>query len=128
LSVSFKRYCYLATERNIMVKSVFDETYELLNSIGVVATQTEFYRDWLNKSESYFRCLRFHKRQPSTQTIAICSSKLKHYSRLLEAKGDNKSKLLANDFSNLSQNLDDVIYSTSKSKWMRNVKEKETLH
>ena len=111
-----------------MVKSVFDETYELLNSIGVVATQTEFYRDWLNKSESYFRCLRFHKRQPSTQTIAICSSKLKHYSRLLEAKGDNKSKLLANDFSNLSQNLDDVIYSTSKSKWMRNVKEKETLH
>ena len=111
-----------------MVKSVFDETYELLNSIGVVATKTEFYRDWLNKSESYFRCLRFHKRQPSTQTIAICSSKLKHYSRLLEAKEDNKSKLLANDFSNLSQNLDDVIYSTSKSKWMRNVKEKETLH
>ena len=45
-----------------MMKTVFDETYELLNSIGIVATQTEFYRDWLNRSESYFRCLRFHKR------------------------------------------------------------------
>ena len=113
-----------------MVKSVFDETYELLNSIGVVATQTEFYRDWLNRSESYFRCLRFHKRQPSTQTIAICSSKLKHYSRLLEAKADDKSKLLANNFSNLSQNLDNVIYSTSKSKWMNTVNEKvnTTVH
>ena len=66
-----------------MSKSVFTETFELLNSIGVVQTQNEFCVDWLNKSESYFRCLRFHKRQPST---------------------------------NLSQNLDDVIFTASKSK------------
>jgi hypothetical protein len=107
-----------------MSKSVFTETFELLNSIGVVQTQNEFCVDWLNRSESYFRCLRFHKRQPSTQTIAICSSKLKHYSRLLEAKADDKSKLLANNFSNLSQNLDDVIFTASKSKWMNTVNEK----
>ena len=110
-----------------MMKTVFDETYELLNSIGIVATQTEFYRDWLNRSESYFRCLRFHKRQPSTQTIAICSSKLKHYSRFLEAKADDKSKLLANNFSNLSQNLDDVIFTASKSKWMTNMETQKTM-
>ena len=111
-----------------MSKSVFTETFELLNSIGAVQTQNEFCVDWLNKSESYFRCLRFHKRQPSTQTIAICSSKLKHYSRLLEAKADDKSKLLANNFSNLSQNLDDVIFTASKSKWMTNMETQKTMY
>jgi hypothetical protein len=49
---------------------------------------------------------------------------------LLEAKEDNESKLLADNFSNLSQNLDNVIYSTSKSKWMNTVNEKvnTTVH
>ncbi len=34
------------------VKTVINETYTLLNSIGVVNSKTEFYKDWLNRSES----------------------------------------------------------------------------
>ena len=44
---------------------VFKETYTLLNKIGVVDTKREFCRDWLNRGDSYFRCLKHHQKLPS---------------------------------------------------------------
>lgn len=37
------------------VKTVINETHTLLNSIGVVNSKTEFYKDWFNRSESNMR-------------------------------------------------------------------------
>ena len=76
----------------MQTKAVFDDTYKLLNSIGAVESKKEFYKDWLNRSDSYFRCLRFKNKQPSTQILALCSSKLKHYSTVLIQKTDADSK------------------------------------
>jgi len=39
-------------------KTVFESTYALLKSVGVVDTKKEFYADWCGTSESYFRCLK----------------------------------------------------------------------
>ena len=111
-------------------KAVFDDTYKLLNSIGAVASKKEFYKDWLNRSDGYFRCLRFKNKQPSTQTLALCSSKLKHYSIVLTQKTDDDSKQLANSFASLAKKFDAIIYSTSKAKWMDLMEENasETIH
>ena len=111
-------------------KAVFDDTYKLLNSIGAVASKKEFYKDWLNRSDSYFRCLRFKNKQPSTQTLALCSSKLKHYSIVLTQKTDDDSKQLANNFASLANKFDAIIYTTSKAKWMDLMEDKasDTIH
>lgn len=99
-------------------ENVLTETYRLLTDIGVVSTRKEFNRDWLGVSESYFRCLRFNKKQPSTQTLATCSSKLKHYSFLFEQRSDANSRVLANQFSSLASRLDSIIHTNSKIKWL----------
>ena len=61
-------------------EAVFEETYTLLNKIGVVDTKREFCRDWLNRGDSYFCCLKHNQKPPSVSAIVVCSSKLKHYS------------------------------------------------
>ena len=99
-------------------ENVFTETYDLLTNIGVVSTRKEFNRDWLGVSEGYFRCLRFNNKQPSTQTLATCSSKLKHYSLLFAQRSDTESKVIANKFSSLATRLDSIIHAKSKSKWV----------
>ena len=48
---------------------VFEETYTLLNKIGVVDTKREFCRDWLNRGDSYFRCLKHNQKPPSVSKI-----------------------------------------------------------
>ena len=77
------------------IKTVINETYSLLSKIGVVNSKTEFYKDWLNRSESYLRVAKFNNKQPSTHTLAVCSSKLKYYADLLKKKDDTQSKCVA---------------------------------
>ena len=100
-------------------KMIFEETYTLLNAIGAVQTKKEFYRDWLNRGESYFRCLKHSQKPPSVSAIAVCSSKLKHYSEALKQKADNDSRKLASDFEVLSARLDSAMYQQSKHVWMK---------
>ena len=76
--------------------TTINELYEALHSEGIVTTRKEFYKDWLNRSECYFRHLKLHNKTPSADTLAICSSKLKYYSSLLEK---TRHKNLASDFS-----------------------------
>ena len=97
---------------------VFEETYRLLNKIGVVDTKREFYR-----GDSYFRCLKHNQKPPSVSVIAVCSSKLKHYSEALKQKADNDSRKLASDFEVLSARLDSAMYQQSKHVWMKQMAE-----
>jgi len=104
-------------------ENVFEETYTLLNRIGVVDTKREFCRDWLNRGDSYFRCLKLNQKPPSVCVIAVCSSKLKHYSKALKQKADDDSRKLASEFDVLSARLDSAMYQQSKHVWMKQMAE-----
>ena len=53
---------------------VFEETYTLLNKIGVVDTKREFCRDWLNRGDSYFRCLKYNQHHLSVLSLYVVVS------------------------------------------------------
>ena len=71
-------------------QTALNEIYDTLSTIGVVDTKREFYIDWLNRSEGYLSALKHYDKQPSADALAICSSKLKHYSKLLQQKNNTK--------------------------------------
>ena len=64
-----------------MQTTVLTEVYELLRSIGAVANEAEFSRDWLGRSESYVRGLRFKGLGASTGSLEIFASKLQYYGK-----------------------------------------------
>ena len=107
-----------------------NEIYNKLSSIGVVDSKREFYKDWLNRSEGYVRWLKHSNKQPSADTLAICSSKLKHYSRLLTQKKDTKFVELATLFNDYSYKLDVMIFDNSTTKWMELMEDdsNKTIH
>jgi len=111
-------------------QSALNEIYDTLSNIGVVETKREFYEDWLNRSEGYLRALKHYDKQPSADTLAVCSSKLKHYSKLLQQKNTTQMTELASVFANYSTKLDLIICDNSTSKWMRLMedKAKATVH
>jgi len=113
-----------------MDNHTLNEVYTKLSSIGVVDSRREFYKDWLNRSEGYVRWLKHTNKQPSADTLAICSSKLKHYSRLLTQKKDAKFVELASVFSDYSTKLDLMIFDNSTTKWMELMEDdsNKTIH
>ena len=111
-------------------QTALNEIYDTLSNIGVVDTKREFYEDWLNRSEGYVRYLKYNNKQPSTDALAICSSKLKHYSKVLQQKNTSKMMKLASVFATYSTKLDLMICDNSTSKWMKlmNDKSNTTVH
>ena len=111
-------------------QTTINEIYSNLAAKGIVATKKEFYKDWLNRSESYFRYLKHSDKKPSADALAICSSKLKHYSILLKQKKQSHYYTLANEFSDYSNKLDLLIFDNSKTKWIERMEKEEskTLH
>ena len=111
-------------------QTALNEIFNTLSNIGIVDTKREFYEDWLNRSEGYVRYLKHAKKQPSTDALAVCSSKLKHYSKLLQQKNTTQMTELASVFANYSTKLDLIICDNSTSKWMRLMedKTKATVH
>ena len=105
-------------------KHTINELYQTLLAKGIVSTRKEFYRDWLNRSECYFRYLKLKNKAPSADTLAICSSKLKHYSQLLEK---TQHQHLASDFTRFSKKLDEVIFANAQVKWL-NLTENSTTN
>ena len=57
-----------------MNNEVLCEIYGLLKSIGAVQNESEFCKDWLKRSDSYMRQLRFNQAVASTTCLAICAS------------------------------------------------------
>ena len=111
-------------------QTALNEIYSKLSEFGIVDTRKEFYEDWLNRSEGYLRALKHSNKQPSADALAICSSKLKHYSRLLTQRKGSKFVELASLFNDYSYKLDVLISENSKTKWMDLMEKKsdETIH
>ena len=102
-----------------MKKSVIEDVIETLNHHKLISSESEFSRDWLGRSESYMRGLRFHKKQPSISCIAICASKLQHYGELLARTGMHE--VLSQRFIELSETCHRCINEESASLWLRDV-------
>ena len=77
-----------------MSKTVLFEVFEVLKSQRLVSAENEFSKDWLARSDSYLRGLRFHDAEPSIATMALLASKLQYYGeRLLRQKTEQHHNL-----------------------------------
>ena len=99
-----------------MQRTVLKEVYELLRNIGAVANEAEFSRDWLGRSESYARGLRFKGVGASTGSVAICASKLQHYGNRMCESGVHSE--LGKQFLQLSAECHNTINEEAEAQWM----------
>ena len=98
-----------------MQRTVLTEVYALLKTIGAVANEAEFSRDWLGRSESYVCGLRF-KGFASTGSIAIYASKLQHYGkRMYESSAHSE---LGKQFIELSRECCNTINDEAEAQWL----------
>ena len=99
-----------------MQTTVLTEVYALLKTIGAVANEAEFSRDWLGRSESYARGLRFKGLGASTGSVAICASKLQHYGlRMCESSAHRQ---LGKQFLELSRECHNTINEEAEAQWL----------
>ena len=99
-----------------MQRTVLTEVYALLKTIGAVANEAEFSRDWLGRSECYMRMLRFKGVGASTGSVAICASKLQHYGlRMCESSAHSK---LGKQFLELSRECYNTINEEAEAVWL----------
>ena len=99
-----------------MQRTVLKEVYELLRNIGAVKNEAEFSRDWLGRSESYARRLRFKGVGASTGSVAICASKLQHYGkRMYESSAHGE---LGKQFIELSRECCNTISDEVEAQWL----------
>ena len=98
---------------------VIDEVFDLLKSIKAVASESEFARDWLGRSECYLRSVRFNRSEPSVATIAICASKLHHYGRIL--LGQRQHRWIGERFLLLSERCHQQINLKSRAAWLKDL-------
>ncbi|WP_349370498.1 DUF6626 family protein [Salinarimonas sp.] len=89
---------------------------ETLVAHNLVSSEREFSRDWLGRSESYMRGLRFHNKQPSVSSIAVCASKLQHYGERLAQTGMHEE--LSKRFIQLSEACHRYINAESTASWL----------
>ena len=99
-----------------MQTMVLTEVYALMKTIGAVANEAEFSRDWLGRSESYVRGLRFKGVGASSGSIAICASKLQHYGkRVFESSAHSE---LGKQFLELSRECHNMINEEAEVLWL----------
>ena len=99
-----------------MQRTVLKEVYALLKRIGAVANEAEFSRDWLGRSESYVRGLRFKGIGASMGSVAICASKLQHYGkRMFESSAHSE---LGKQFLELSRECHNMINEEAEALWL----------
>ena len=97
--------------------SAIKELYKTLASVGIVENLKEFNEDWLNRGEGYLRYLKHNKKQASVSALAICSSKLKHYSRLMRKSQKQRYSDLIDAFEKNANRFDTMIMEQSHIKW-----------
>ena len=91
------------------------EVFGLLKEIGIVQNEKEFCKDWLKRSESYMRQLKFNRAKPSTSCLAICASKLNHYGNRMVVSG--KHEHLGTKFIELSNKCNKQINEEAEAIW-----------
>ena len=99
-----------------MQRTVLTEVYTLLKHIGAVANEAEFSRDWLGRSESYMRWLRFKGVGASTGSVVICASKLQHYGKRMCESSTHRA--LGKQFLQLSAECHNTINEEAETLWM----------
>ena len=99
-----------------MQTTVLKEVYALLKRIGAVANEAEFSRDWLGRSESYVRGLRFKGLGASAGSVAICASKLQHYGK--QMRDTVQHRQLGKQFLQLSAECHNTINKEAEALWM----------
>ena len=100
-----------------MKNTVLNETYKLLREIKVVKNESEFAKDWLGKSDSYIRMLRFKNIEASTGCVAVCGIKLAHYGkRMMETEGYTG---IGEQFLELSEQCNDLIKERAERDWLQ---------
>ena len=102
-----------------MSKTVLFEVFELLKSQGLVSTENEFSKDWLARSESYARGLRFHDAEPSIATMALLASKLQYYGERLLDQQTERHRALGEKFLSYSQICHTKINECCVDRWQR---------
>jgi hypothetical protein len=93
-----------------------NEVCDFLLDNELVASESEFSRDWLCCDGSYMRGLRFHDQLPSLMSIAVCASKLEHYGQRLQHKGGYSA--LSDRLLELGQACRDEIEARARAKWL----------
>ena len=99
-----------------MQRIVLTEVYALLKRIGAVANEAEFSRDWLGRSESYVRGLRFKGVGASTGSLAICVSRLQHYGK--QMRDTVQHRQLGKQFLELSRECHNTINEEAEALWL----------
>ncbi|SDF82212.1 hypothetical protein SAMN05660686_02409 [Thalassobaculum litoreum DSM 18839] len=99
-----------------MRRTILNEVLDVLLEHRLVASESEFSRDWLGRSDSYMRGLRFHDALPSIGAIAICASKLQHYGYRLADAG--RYEALAERFIELSDACHRQINARCEAAWL----------
>jgi hypothetical protein len=92
---------------------------KLLKSQGLVSTENEFSKDWLARSESYARGLRFHDAEPSIATMALLASKLQYYGEMLLRQKTEQHRVLGEKFLSYSQICHGKINERCVDRWQR---------
>ena len=59
-------------KKNVVILEIFD----FLKQKGMVETEGEFSEWWLGQCDSYYRGLRFKRKEPSIGVVAIVGSRL----------------------------------------------------
>ena len=102
-----------------MSKTVLFDVFEMLKSQGLVSTENEFSKDWLARSESYARGLRFHGAEPSIATMALLASKLQYYGERLLSQQTDQHRALGTKFLSYSQICHSKINERCVDRWQR---------
>ena len=99
-----------------MQKTILNDVLNVLLENQLVCSESEFSREWLGRSDSYMRGLRFHNELPSISSIAVCASKLQHYGRRLAETGEHDE--LSSRFIALSDACHQQINQRCEEDWM----------
>jgi hypothetical protein len=94
----------------------YNEVCDFLLQNELVASESEFSRDWLCCDGSYMRGLRFCDKLPSVMSIAVCASKLEHYGARLQRKGEHS--VLSERLLELGQACREQIDLRAREKWV----------
>ena len=83
---------------------------------ATVRNESEFCKDWLKRSDSYMRQLRFNQAVASTNCLAICASKLRHYAK--QMRDTVQHRQLGDEFLFLSARCTELINKEAEATWL----------
>ena len=99
---------------------VLYDVYKQLRQYGLVDSESEFSKDWLCRSDSYMRSMRFRNTAPSISSVAVCASRLRYYADMMASSEAHKS--LSMSFIEMANRCDSFINKSALSVWQQSSK------